>query len=172
VVHDATRRANTGFLDQQGRAVVPIPGNLRGMFRVEVGRAIGRGHSAALAASRAAAAPSLGSGSPKKTTRQVVESTDGALTVTLIEHRGGFLEIHAQAHWPQLRNASVHLQFRAADGGAISLHGADHDPVDVTIPLSRTRDGEPFGAWMNKVNVPRDVSHVDIVVFPVDEAAR
>lgn len=175
VVHDATRHANVRFLDRQGRAVVPMPAGLRGTFRVEVAPIVARCAIPTLTMAQLAAAP-VGGESPIKRTRQVeqiveqiVESPLGSLTVKVFEHPGGSLEVQATGHEPQqLENATVHVQFRTADGDAVSLQGAGANPVDVTISLTDTIDGKPFGAWKNEVNVPRDVSRCVVVVFPAD----
>lgn len=170
VVHDATRHAKVRFLDRRGRAVVPMPAGLRGAFRVEVAPTIARFGGPVLTASKAAAAQ-FGSQSPPE--EIIIKAPDGSVTVTVTKRPNGHLEVHAQANEPQqLQNATVHVRFLAANGDEVLLQGEGNDAVDVTFPLSFSRDGKSSGAWMNKVEIPRDVSEVDFVVFPEDDVVR
>lgn len=158
------------FFDRRGGAAFPVPAGVNGPFRIEVAPLAARFEvpstavGAAAFTDLAAAAP-VDHDSPNSTRRWHVDLPDGSLTIDVVLHPGGFLEIQTEAHDEQLRNGLVYAAFRTSDGDVVILRDEHGQEVEITIPLTLTKGGRPYGQWLRRIYVPEDALRLDVARF-------
>lgn len=159
------------FLDRRRPTILSVPAGALGSIRIDVadrGAHIegfeGADSKAAPFTAPAAAAP-LGHKPPDTLQRVRKDLADGSLSVEIVRHPGGFLEILAEAHDEALRNGLVYAEFKTKDGDPVTVRDEHGQAVQIIIPLTTSQGGKPYGRWLRHVTVPEEGVYIDIARF-------